>query len=204
MHISWLGGTAIKIQAKPFDQDIVTVIDAYKPEKGSFPRSLTPHIALFTRGTEDGITLSGDPFILSTPGECETKGVLITSIETDEPEHLVLRLDVEQLTVAHLGRSKKPLTEAQLEALGSVDILIVPVGGGDTYDAEAAVKAVNAIEPHVVIPVAYKSDNDPGADPVTAFLKEMGLPAQAEESKVILKKKDLPQEETKVIVLAKE
>lgn len=204
MHFSWLGGTAVKIQAKPFDEDISIVIDPYKPEKGEFPRSLTPHIALYTRSEQDSITLSGTPFVLTTPGECETKGVLITSIQGSKPGETIVRIDAEQLSVAHLGMVKTQLTEAQLESLGDVDVLFVPVGSGETYDAEAAMKAVNAIEPRVVIPIAYKSDNEPDAAPVQTFLKEMGASNVAEEKKIIIKKKDLPQDETKVMVLAKE
>jgi L-ascorbate metabolism protein UlaG (beta-lactamase superfamily) len=204
MHISWLGNTAIKIQVKPFDKDVIVVIDPYKPEKGSFPRSLMPDIGLFTRGQKDSITLSGNPFILDTPGECETKGVLITAVQGEKKEDIKLRLDAEQMSVGHLGMASKPLTEAEIEVLADVDILIVPVGGNNCYDAEAASKAINAIEPKVIIPMAYKSDNDPKAKPIEEFLKEMGFSNGAPEKKFIIKKKNLPAEETQVVVLSKE
>lgn len=204
MHLSWLGRTAVKIQVKPADKDVVVVIDPYRPDKGIFPRSLAPDIGLYTREEKDSITLSGNPFILSTPGECETKGVLITAVAGHEPGTVMLRLDAEGLSVGHLGLAKKPLTDQQLEALADVDILFVPVGNNDSYDAEAAAKAVNQIEPRLVIPMAFKSDNDPQAKPVNDFLKEMGVSNGGAEKKVIIKKKDLPQEETQVIVLAKE
>ncbi|HYE59956.1 MAG TPA: MBL fold metallo-hydrolase [Candidatus Kapabacteria bacterium] len=204
MHLSWLGTTAVKIQAKPFDEDVIIVIDPYRPDKGNFPRSLTPHIALFSRGDTDAITLSGDPFVLATPGECEVKGVLITSIPSKEEGKTLLRLDTEQLSVAHLGLVNHDLLASELEALGDVDILFVPVGGNGTYDAEAAVKAVSAIEPKIVIPMAYQSDNDPSFAAVTTFLKEMGTTSDSEEKKIIIKKKDLPMDETKVMVLGKE
>ncbi len=204
MHISWLGNTAIKIQTKPFDQDVNIIIDPYRPSTGEFPRSLMPDIALFSRGEEGIITLSGDPFVLSTPGECETKGVLLTATAGHEANTLMLRLDAEQLSVGHLGMANKPLTDAQIEMLSGVDILFVPVGNGEAYDAEAAAKAVNAIEPRVVIPMAFRCENDPKAKPVDEFLKEMGASNGTAEKKVIIKKKDLPQEETQVIVLNKE
>ncbi|MFH1946550.1 MAG: MBL fold metallo-hydrolase [Candidatus Magasanikbacteria bacterium] len=204
MHISWLGNTAIKIQAKPFDKDITIVIDPYKPENGSFPRSLTPDIGLYTRGSEDSITLSGNPFILTTPGECETKGVLITTVQGEKAKDIKIRLDVEQISVGHLGFTNKQLTEKELEVLADVDILLIPVGGGNCYDAQAAAKAANSIEPKIIIPMAYKSDNDPKANSVEDFLKEMGASNGAPEKKYIIKKKNLPVEETQVIVLSKE
>lgn len=205
MHISWLGNSAIKIQTKPFDKDVIIVIDPYRPEKGEFPRSLMPDIGLYTRGEAGSITLSGNPFILATPGEVENKGVLVTAVQGHEADQLFLRLDAEQLSVGHLGLINKPLTDAQLEVLADVDILIVPVGGIDCYDAEAAAKAVNAIEPKIVIPMAHHSDTDPKAASVDLFLREMGVPKNGEpENKIIIKKKDLPMEEMKVTVLNKE
>ncbi|MFA6427167.1 MAG: MBL fold metallo-hydrolase [Candidatus Magasanikbacteria bacterium] len=204
MHISWLGSTAIRIQTKPFDKDIVIVIDPYRPEHGTFPRSLTPDIALFTHGEKDSITLSGEPFVLSMPGEVDTKGVLITAVEGHEPGQTMLRIDSEQLCVGHIGLINKPLTSRQLELFSNIDILCVPVGQGEGFDAEAAVKLINEIEPRIVIPMAFKSDNDPQAKPVELFLKEIGAQQVTPETKAIVKKKDLPEEETKVIVLQKE
>ncbi|MEK7083888.1 MAG: MBL fold metallo-hydrolase [Patescibacteria group bacterium] len=204
MHISWLGTTAVKIQTKPLDADVTIVIDPYRPAQGEFPRSLAPDIALFTRGMDGAITLSGNPFVLSTAGECETKGVLITCVEGESEGCILARLDAENLSIAHLGLIKKELTEKHLDVVGGVDILLVPVGGSEGYDAESAMKAVNAIEPRIVIPIACKSENDPSYDPVSAFLKEMGAASERPEKKIIIKKKDLPQEETKVMVLEKE
>ena len=202
MHISWLGGTAVRLQTKNADEDVVIIIDAYKPESGSFPRSLTPDIAILTRG-EEGTVLAGDPFILATPGECDLKGVLMSAVAAGETG-TVARLDAEGLSIGHLGLTNQPLNDRQREVLGDVDVLFVPVGGGDGYDATAAVKAVNAIEPRIVIPIAFQSDVDPKANPVSAFLKEMGAATTEPEAKVIIKKKDLPTEETRVVVLAKE
>lgn len=204
MHISWLGTTAVKLQTKPANDEITVIIDAYRPEKGAFPRSLTPHLALFTRGQDNAITLSGDPFVLDTPGECETKGVLVTAIHSSTPGNIMIRVDAEGLSVAHLGLTNKEPTTEQLEVVGGVDVLILPVGGGAGYDAERAAKVVSAIEPRIVIPVAFESDNDPALAPASAFLKELGASGVTPEKKVILKKKDLPAEETKIMLLAKE
>lgn len=204
MHISWLGTTAVRLQTKPLDQDIGIIIDPYKPTAGSFPRSLTPNIALYTRGEKGSITLSGKPFTLATPGECETKGVLIAAVQGESADHVMMRIDTEHMSLGHLGLASKQPTDAQLEVLSGVDILCVPVGNKDTYDAEAAMKAVNAIEPRVIIPMAFKSDNDPKAATVDSFVKAMGMSADKPEKKVIIKKKDLPNEETHIIVLAKE
>lgn len=204
MHISWLGTTAIRLQVKPFDTDINIVIDPYKPNLGSFPRSLTADIALYTRGEKDSVTVSGNPFVMTTAGEVETKSVLIASVQGHEKDEKFFRLDVEGLSVAHLGLANKELTAAQLEVLSGVDILFVPIGDIDCYGARSAVKAIQEIEPRIVIPMAFQSDNDPNAKDEKGFTKELGIPAETTENKVIIKQKDLPQEETRVILLSKE
>lgn len=204
MHISWLGSSTIKIQARPVADDVVILLDPYKPEAGDAPRSLTADIVLGTHGEKDMITLSGNPFLLTSPGECEVKGVLITSGQSQTPGETVVRFDTEQLSVGFLGMAKKTLSDVELEVVSGVDVLFVPVGGADCYDAETAVKVVNEIEPRIIIPIAFHSDNTPKAADVGMFLKAIGLPAEAPQTKVIIKKKDLPIEEMKVIVLEKE
>src|SRR3989339_1820628 len=203
MHISWLGNTAFRLQTKPKNDEVTIVIDPYRPEKGGFPRNLLADIALYTHGEEGSITITGNPFVLSTPGECEVKGVLVAAVPGTEPENLMFRIDSEGLSIGHLGMAKKPLNERQTELLNGVDILFVPVGNDTCYDAEAAAKVANALEPKIVIPMAFKCDNDPKAKPVEEFLKEMGAKVQAEK-KLIIKKKTLPEEGTQVMVVEKE
>lgn len=204
MHISWLGSTAIKLQVKPFDKDVTILIDPYKPETGVFPRSLMAEIAIYSHEEKGSITVSGDPFVITHPGEWEIQKVLMAATQSHSPNDIMIRLDVEDMSIAHLGRSNTPLTDTQLDILSGVDILFVPVGGKDCYDPEAAVKAINMIEPRVVIPMGYKSDNDPDAKPISEFIKAIGAKAEEEEKKVIIKQKDLPQDDMRVIVLHKE
>jgi len=202
MHISWLGNTAFKFVFRPAEEDVVVVIDPYKPTTGVFPRNLSAEIGLFSHGEENTITL-GNPFVLSTPGECEVKGVLITAVYGNELDNLMFRIDSEGLSIGHLGMAKKPLNERQTEIMAGVDILFVPVGNDTCYDAAAASKVANALEPKIIIPMAFKCDNDPKAKPVEEFLKEMGAKVQPEK-KLIIKKKTLPEEGTQVMVVEKE
>src|SRR3989338_2403616 len=197
MHFSWLGGTAIKIQTKHEGKDVTVVFDPYRPKQGGFPRSLAPDIALFTRGDAGSVTLSGNPFSLSTPGECETKGVLITAAPGRTPGTTVLRVDAEDITVGHLGLISETPTNEALNMLAGVDVLCLPVGAKEALSSEVAIDRKSVVEPRIIIPMAFKSDNDPSAGTASEFLKEMGSPAKSEK-KAILKKKDLPQEETHV------
>ena len=204
MHISWLGQTCIKLQTKNLDKDVTIVIDAYKPKTGEFPRSFSPDVALFSAGSDNAATLSQDPFVLDSLGEVEVKNVMIYAIPNSEGS-VIYKLNGELLNIVHLGRLKKTLDNAEMEKILSPDILFIPVGGGSEYlNAKEAAALATALEPRVIIPMAYNCDTDPDAAPVTTFIKELGLKPEATEKKVIIKKKDLPQEETKLIVLEKE
>lgn len=181
--------------------DVSIIIDPYKDELATAPRSISADIALFTRGEEGAVTLTNDPFVLSTSGECEIKGVLIYAREGDKEGHNLLRINAEQMSVGHLSAQKEKINDKQLEMLSEVDVLLLPVGGEEHFTAAEAAKAVSHIEPRVVIPYGFQSKANPKATPVSDFVKELGVVKEDGGNKVILKKKDLPQENMKLIVL---
>ncbi len=204
MHISWLGNTAVKIQEKIAGKDISIIINPYKPEVGAFPRSLTADIALYTHGPKNSVTISGTPFVLDHAGECETHGILITAPPAAPKGQTILRIDVDHIAVAHLGMLSEQLTDEQLEMLGNIDILLVPTGGAGCYTPDQAKRAIQLIEPSIVIPMAYKCDTDPTAMPVEDFIKVIGTVPEEYDKKVIIKKKDINAEEMRVFVVSKE
>jgi L-ascorbate metabolism protein UlaG (beta-lactamase superfamily) len=200
MHITWLGQTCVKLQTKYQDEDVTVLIDAYRPDKGEFPRNFSPTIALFSNGDKDAATV-GQAFVLSTLGEVELKEVMVTTWPAENT--IIFKINAEGMALVHLGRlAKKPSVE-DLEKIGHVDILVVPVGGGSLLDAEDAAAIVTTLEPRMVVPIAYHCDTDPNAKPVAEFIKEMGLKPDTTDKKIIVKKKDLPQEETKLMILEK-
>jgi L-ascorbate metabolism protein UlaG (beta-lactamase superfamily) len=204
MHISWLGQTCIKLQTKNQDKDLVILIDAYKPKKGDFPRSFSPDIALFSHGMENAATMGQDAFVVDSLGEMEIKNVMMYAVIGNDGS-VIYKLNSEGLNIVHLGRLTKAPGSEQMEKIMSPDILCIPVGGGTNYlDAKAAADLATALEPRIIIPIAHSCDTDPDSAPLSAFIKELGLKADATEKKFIIKKKDLPQEETKLIILEKE
>jgi len=204
MHISWLGQTCVKLQTKNIDEDVVILIDAYKPQKGDFPRSFTPQIALYSHSTKDAATLSQNPFVLDTIGECEVKNAGIYSFPGGDENNLIFKVAAEGLLVVHLGKITKKIDDSLLEKIGDPDILILPVGGkGEYLSPEDAAAVVSAIEPRIVIPVGYQCDTEPNVLPLSEFIKESGLKNDVIDKKLIIKKKDLPAEETKMMVLEK-
>ncbi|MBI3626476.1 MBL fold metallo-hydrolase, partial [Candidatus Uhrbacteria bacterium] len=90
----------------------------------------------------------------------------------------------------------------QIEALAQVDVLLVPIGGGDTLGYKEAMELINEIEPRVVVPMHYQIPGQKTSlDGVAKFAKEMSVSADAEEDKLKLSRKDLPEENTKTVIL---
>lgn len=201
MHIQWLGQTCIKLQTKNLSEEVTILIDPYKPEEGAFPRNLAAQIALFTRGQENSITLSQDPMIFDTLGEMETKKVMVYALPG--PDQVIFKVNSEDLNIVHLGAINKKPDSLTLEKLGTPDVLLIPVGGAPYLELRDAVELVTSLEPRIVIPIAYQCDSDPKVKPVETFLKEIGLQPEITDKKIIVKQKDLPQEETKLFLLEK-
>jgi len=202
MHLQWLGQTCVKLQTKNKDEDVVVLIDAYRPNKGDFPRSFSPQIALFSNGDKDAATLSQDPFVLNTLGECENKGVIAYAIPSANG-NIIFKINAEGMNITHLGRLKTKIENDVVEKIGNTDILFIPVGGGDYLSPEDAAAMVTLLEPRIVVPIGYHCDTDAKAKPVAEFIKELGLKPETTDKKIIIKQKDLPQEEMKLFILEK-
>lgn len=214
MNVSWLGQSAIKIEYKYGGQDGLLLIDPYRLAGEELPRSFTPDIVMLTQGSDNLVTLSRDPFVIHEPGEYEKNGILIFSSATeadgeekkiDGAPACIYRFEIEGVTLAHLGRLGRPLSDKELEAVENVDVLFVPVGGGEALDADKATEAVTRIEPRIVIPVCFKAEGT-GKEfkPIDGFLKALGQNAVKPEPKAKITNKDLPAEELRIMVLEKQ
>lgn len=140
--------------------------------------------------------IAGEPFIVDGPGEYEIKGVTVVGVASFR-DNVVYKFTVDGVNLCHLGDLGHKLTDAQVETIGDVDILFVPVGGFYTIDAKTASEVVAQIEPVVVIPMHDKGEK---LDPVDKFLKEMGTEEITAVAKYTISKDKLP-ENTSVIVL---
>jgi len=146
--------------------------------------------------------------VINGPGEYEIGGVFITAVQTngrkrdqDEPRNTLYVFDYNGITVAHLGDLRKVPSQAQVEALGNVDVALVPVGGGGGLNAAKAAEVVSLIEPGIVIPMHYKAPECKlKLEPLSKFLKEMGLGEVAAEPSLKITQSSVP-DETRVVVL---
>jgi len=215
MLIQWFGQSCFKVQTKPGPNGEVAVIfDPFDSSKVglSLPK-LTADVVAITHDHFDHnhlAAISGDYFLINGPGEYEAKQTFIYGITgwhdntqgSERGSNTMYLLESEGISLAHLGDiGQDALTDSQLEYLEGVDVLMIPVGGNYTVNAKQAIELVNQIEPRIVIPMHYKL---PGLkvdiDSADKFIKELGLTPQVEQ-KFKFVKKDLPQDETKLVVL---
>ncbi|MFA5188256.1 MAG: MBL fold metallo-hydrolase [Patescibacteria group bacterium] len=211
MTIFWLGQAAFKI----VDKEVTVAIDPYDKIGLKMPK-FQAEILLITHDHSDHNYLDaikGEPFVIDSQGEYEVKNVFVYGLPAyhdnkqgaESGQITVYVIEMEGMKIAHLGDiGQDSLTDEQLEELEGVDILLIPVGGEETINATGAVKIISQIQPRIVIPMHYKI---PGVniklDPLDKFLKEFGVASPEKMDKLKINKKDLPQEETKVIVLEK-
>jgi L-ascorbate metabolism protein UlaG (beta-lactamase superfamily) len=185
------------------------VTDPYNGHLGLPPLKLKADVVTVSHNAPghnylDAVT--GRQHALTGPGEYEIGGVFITGIATVQEArtaHNVLYLfDYGGLTIAHLGDMDKVPTQTQIEDLEEVNILLLPVGGGNSLNAAQAAELVSMLEPSIVVPMHYQL---PGLtlalDGVERFLKEMGVTEPVSESSLKLTAGNLP-EETQIVLLS--
>ena len=209
MTISWFGQACFRIESK----DIRILIDPFSSKIGLRAPRINDQIVLVTHDHDDHnnvADLGPETFVVRGPGEYEKSGVQMVGINsfhdnvegTERGLNTIYVVRTEGITLCHLGDlGQDELTSEQIELIGGVDILFVPVGGTYTIDGKQAVGIVKQIEPKIIIPMHYKVPGNTIKDleGPQAFLKEVGIkPEEVETFKI--QAKALPQEEMKLVM----
>lgn len=215
MEIQWYGQSLFQITTTKSNKERVRIIiDPYNGDYGLKVPKLKGDILLITHQHKDHNNVkavSGNPFLIEGPGEYEVRGIMIEGIHSfhdksqgkERGENTIYTIETEGIKLSHMGDfGEEELNNEQLEEMGDIDILMIPVGGIYTISAKEARRIVSQIEPKIVIPMHYAI---PGLklklDSLKKFLDAFGLKKIEPQKKLSIKKKDLSFEETKVIVL---
>lgn len=215
MQITWYGQSCFEIIAKNKENgEAVIVIDPFTDETGLKVPKLTADVLLVSHNHFDHNNIKavgGEPFLINSAGEYEVKDVFVQGIKAwhdnqggkERGEVIIYKIEAEGIKLCHLSDlGQKELTSEQLEQIGDVDVLFLPVGGKYTIDAKDAAEIVSQIEPRIVIPMHYKIANlKTDIDGVDKFLKVMGEETVQPEKKLKITAKNLPTEETRIIIL---
>lgn len=219
MIIQWLGRSCFKIQTKNSNDESTIVIDPFADNTSGLkmPR-IQADILLMTHNHSDhnnAEAVRGEPFVIINPGEYEYHGVFVYGLPAFHDDKQgqergltnIYKIITEEMSIVHLGDLGQTLNDEQLERLGNVDILMIPVGGKYTINSEKANEVISQLEPRFVIPMHYRMEDekagaDEVADTLDKFLKSSGLPSEKMEKFKIARKDLISQTETKIITLS--
>ena len=212
MTISWYGHSCFKITNQGGHLTIIT--DPFDKSIGLNPPRVKADIVTVSHNHADHNnikSIGGEPFIIDGPGEYDLKGVKILGRSSFHDQkkgeerglNTIYLLEVDRVRICHLGDlGQERLSDEQIEAMGQVDILLIPVGGTFTINGRQAIEIINQVDPKLVIPMHYQLPNlKIKLDGVEKFLREIGLGKQKPVEKLTLKKKDLGEGEAKVVVM---
>ncbi len=214
MHISWHGLSCFELACTTPQGKVGLVVDPYRNETGlRFPRTLEAAAVAVTHEDEDADNVSaieGHPFVIRTPGEYEVKDVFVFGISAPITEgekkkelaHVIYRIEAEGLHIAHLGALNRVLTDAELQELKNIDILMIPVGGGRVLSPKLASEVIAQIEPRVVLPMTHAAANQKETfGTVDEFCKAFGVCRRESANTYKVTRKDLPEDDMLIMTL---
>jgi L-ascorbate metabolism protein UlaG (beta-lactamase superfamily) len=212
MEIVWQGQACFQILTGK-NKETTIVIDPFSEKIGLRLPKIRADILLvshqhFDHNNTKGI--EGKPFLIEGPGEYEVKGIGVWGIPAfhddlrgkERGENTIYLIEAEEVRVCHLGDlGQKELTSEQIEKIGRVDVLMIPVGGVYTINGYDAPKIISQIEPRIVVPMHFKIKGlNIQLEGVEKFLKAMGQEDIQPQPKLVVKPQTLPFE-TKIILL---
>jgi L-ascorbate metabolism protein UlaG (beta-lactamase superfamily) len=206
MELTWYGLSCFRITERGF---ATVVTDPYKGSKVGLPDlKLKADIVTVSHDAdghnyERGVT--GQTHTLSGPGEYEIGNVFIAGVASNRKatgtRNTLFVYNFNGFIVAHMGDIATVPTQAQIEDLGDVHVLLLPIGGGNSLNAAQATELVSMIEPNLVVPMHYQiPDQKLALDGADRFLQEMGVTEPKEEKSLKISASNLP-EDTQVVLL---
>lgn len=206
MEIKFYGANVIRLQTKK----VGVVIDDNLEELGQKSITKETDLAVYT-SKKDESKLPKSVFFVDTPGEYEVLNVSIKGVsaqahmdEAGKKNAVIYRLVIDDYKVGIVGHIYPDISDEQLESLGMIDILIIPVGGnGYTLDGIGALKVIKKIGPNMVIPTHYKDSKikyEVPQDSIEEVRKTLSMEPAEELDSLNLKSREFS-EGTKLVIL---
>lgn len=195
MVITHHGGQCFKVSfgetTLAFDP-ISKLSKTFTPAKfGSDVAFISMHHANFD-GAEQVALGAKQPFVVSGPGEYEIGDVtargfgVATTYDGKDRFVTIYQVKLEDMNIIFLGAlGSAEIDPKILGEFGDIDILFIPIGGGEVLEVPEALKLSVKLEAKIIIPMHYNKDA------LKAFLKENGSEATVPQDKLTIKKKDL-------------
>lgn len=213
MEVTYLGLSSFKLKSKK----TALVMDPFDPKMVGlpFPAQKADIVTVsHDHGDHNNISaIKGYHKLINAPGEYEVMGISVIGLPSyhdkergrERGENTIFVFEAEHIRLAHLGDLGHELSDADVNRIGDIDVLMVPVGGVYTIDSNEAVNVVAKIEPKIVIPMHYRtkdlnSEIFGKLEGVEAFVNASGLKVK-EEDKLVLDELKLPEDEQMIVLL---
>jgi L-ascorbate metabolism protein UlaG (beta-lactamase superfamily) len=204
MDINWYGHSCFRLRGR----DVSVVTDPYGPSAGFGALKASATVVTVSHDHPNHNYAKAVPDarkVVTGPGEYEIGGLMITGVATaplqladgSRLKNTAYVIQVDEVTVCHLGAISTVLTSDEIDQLKDTDVLLLPVGGHGTITTAQASQIVSQLEPGMIIPMRYSSDsNEIELDAAEAFCKEMGLESPTPQPRISVTKSGLPDEPT--------
>src|SRR5512134_3358520 len=217
MEITWYGHSCFRLTERNYATVVTDPFDSKSIGYDSLKlRSDIVTVSHDAPGHNNTDAVKGTSHVIDGPGEFEIGGVFVTGVQTEGSgsgkkkskkdneaplRNTVYVFDYDGITVAHLGDLKEVPTQSEIEALGTINVALVPVGGGGGLNAAKAAEIISLIEPNLVVPMHYATPvAKVSLDSLNKFIKEMGLSKQETQPSLKVTRSGLPNE-THVVAL---
>ena len=213
MEITWYGHSCFRLTERNYATVVTDPFD--NKSIGYSALKLKSDIVTVSHdapGHNNVDAVKGASHVIDGAGEFEIGGVFVTGVSTDgggagkkkgkgSPNNTIYVFDYDGITVAHLGDLKQTPTQSEIESLGTINVALVPVGGGGGLNAAKAAEVISLIEPNIVVPMHYSTPAVKlSLDALSKFVKEMGLSKPETQASLKVTRSGLP-DETHVVVL---
>lgn len=178
VEISWIGRTCFRLRGR----EGAVLTDPVSAATGHALGRTSAEIVTLSRRDDPDVSntagVRGEPKVFDAPGEYEVRGILVTGIplpRADGSRTMAFICEIDGVNVAHLGLPDAPPAAEALDRFEGVDVLLLPVGGGESLPASEAAELMRTIDPHVVIPMHYRTERERAElEPLDRFLSEAG------------------------------
>ncbi|MCC6298895.1 MAG: MBL fold metallo-hydrolase [Anaerolineales bacterium] len=213
MEITWYGHSCFRLTERNYATVVTDPFD--NKSIGYSALKLKSDIVTVSHdapGHNNVDAVKGASHVIDGAGEFEIGGVFVTGVSTDgggaskkkgkgSASNTIYVFDYDGITVAHLGDLKQTPTQSEIESLGTINVALVPVGGGGGLNAAKAAEVISLIEPNLVVPMHYSTPAvKVSLESLNKFIKEMGLSKQESQPSLKVTRSGLP-DETHIVVL---
>lgn len=199
IEITYYGRNCFRLKGR----DGAVITDPFPPDSGFTFGKQSAEIVTISQRDESGYSyaegVGGSPMIFDAPGEYEIGGILVTGIASKRPDgaaNVIFIHEIDGIRVGHLGLA----SNATLEELKDVDVLLLPVGGSNALTPNQAADLMTKIEPKIAIPMNYQVGGETlTLEPLESFLKETGSRPEP-QAKINVSRSGLPQDLTVMVL----